>query len=113
MSNFDRVMAVIWVIGFFGFGPFLIHEIFGWVCTIGFVVFLFILFWLGYKNANYQKGLKGSIGSESWGSGWSDVSISWDGGHDGGCDWSDGGGCDWGGGGGCDGGGDGGYGGDR
>lgn len=40
---------------------------------------------------------------ESWGSGWSDGSYSWDGG----CDWGDGGGCDWGGGGG-----DGGCGGD-
>ena len=115
MSNFDRVMAVIWVIGFFGFGPFLIHRIFGWTCTIGFAVFLFILVWLGYINAKYQKGLKGSIGNVSWVSGWSDGSYSWDDGYGGDCGWDGGYGGDCGGGDGggdCGGGGDGGCGGD-
>ncbi len=41
------------------------------------------------------------VSGESWGSGWSDGSISWDGGHDGGCDWGGGGDCGGGGDGGC------------
>ena len=104
MSNFDRVLAVLWVLGFVGCGPFIVYTIFGWTCTIGFVVFLFILFWLGYENRRYVgKGQKESSGSESWGAGWSD---SW-----GSYDYGDGGG-GWGGGGDCGGGDGGGGGGD-
>ena len=42
MSNFDRVLAVLWVLGFVGCGPFIVYTIFGWTCTIGFVVFLLV-----------------------------------------------------------------------
>ena len=96
MSKFDRVMAVIWVIGFFGFGPFLIYQMFDWDCIIGVVGIFLILLLLSYVGDKFQKGPIGSIGNESWGSGWSDGSYSWDGGDGGG---GDGGGGDCGGGG--------------
>ena len=105
MSKFDRIMAVIWVIGFFGLGPFLIHEIFGWeefFCSIVplFVfcvipLYVFFLPWILTKLFGSQTQNRTS---ENWGIGWSDSFGSGDygdgggGGYGGDCGGGDGGG---------------------